>query len=102
VGRAPIGSAVGPWGERRDLFMRDIFILTEIWAQDKIYCGRHLAWLKYEACFPNVAHSYRKRRLKWVPIAWRYSWVTLSPRVTNTENWSSRLGVGRGVDSPTP
>jgi hypothetical protein len=51
---------------------------------------------------PNVAHACRKRRLKWVPSAWGYSWVTLSPGVTNTETWPSRLGVGRGVDSPTP
>jgi hypothetical protein len=27
--------------------MRDIFILNKIWAQDKIYFGRHFAWLKY-------------------------------------------------------
>jgi D-alanyl-lipoteichoic acid acyltransferase DltB (MBOAT superfamily) len=27
--------------------MRDIFVLNEIWARDKIYFGRHFAWLKY-------------------------------------------------------
>jgi hypothetical protein len=26
--------------------MREIFILNEISVQDKIYCGRHSAWLK--------------------------------------------------------
>jgi hypothetical protein len=40
--------------------MRDIFILNETWAKNKIYetwtkdktyFGRHFAWLKYEACF---------------------------------------------------
>jgi hypothetical protein len=50
----------------------------------------------------TVTHACCKRRLKWVPFAWGYSWVTLSPSVTITEAWSSRLGVGRGVDSPTP
>jgi hypothetical protein len=34
------------------VFMEDIFILNEIWAQDKnIYFGRHFACLKYEACY---------------------------------------------------
>jgi hypothetical protein len=50
---------------------------------------------------PNAAHACRKRRLLWVPSAWGYSWVTLSPGVTNTEAWTSRLGAGSGVDSPT-
>jgi hypothetical protein len=31
-----------------------------------------------------------------------YSWVTLSPGAINTETWSSRLGVGRGANNPTP
>jgi hypothetical protein len=39
---------------------------------------------------PTVTHACRKRWLKWVPSAWRYSWDTLSPGV-----WSSRLGVER-------
>jgi hypothetical protein len=44
---------------------------------------------------PTVTHARRKRRLKWVPSAWGYSWVTLSPGVINTEAWSSRLrGAG--------
>jgi hypothetical protein len=29
-----------------------------------------------------------------LPSAQGYSWATLSPGVTNTETWSSRLGVG--------
>jgi hypothetical protein len=37
-----------------------------------------------------------------LPSAWGYSWATLSPRVINTETWSSRLGVGRGANNPTP
>jgi hypothetical protein len=32
---------------------------------------------------PTVNHAYRKRRLKWVPSAWGYSWATLSPGVIN-------------------
>jgi hypothetical protein len=51
---------------------------------------------------PTVAHSCRKRQLKWVPSAWGYSWTTLSPRVINTEAWSSRLGVGRWTNNPVP
>jgi hypothetical protein len=50
----------------------------------------------------NVAHSCRKRRLKWVPSAWGYSRVTLSPGVPYTEAWSFRMGVGHGFDSPAP
>jgi hypothetical protein len=33
----------------------------------------------------SVAYACRKRRLKWVPSAWGYSWVNLSPGVTNTK-----------------
>jgi hypothetical protein len=43
---------------------------------------------------PTVTGACRKRRIKWVPSAWGYNWVTLSPGVINTEAWSSRLGVG--------
>jgi hypothetical protein len=41
---------------------------------------------------PTVTHACRKRRLKLVPGAWGYSWVTLSQGVINTETWFSRLG----------
>jgi hypothetical protein len=51
---------------------------------------------------PTVPHACRKRRLKWVLGAWGYNWVTQSPEDINTETWSSRLGVGRGADDPTP
>jgi hypothetical protein len=51
---------------------------------------------------PTVAHASRKRRLKWVLGAWGYNWATLSPGDINMETWSSRLGVGRGTDDPTP
>jgi hypothetical protein len=51
---------------------------------------------------PTVAHACRKRRLKWVVSAWEYSWATQSPGDINMETWSSRLGVGRGADNPTP
>jgi hypothetical protein len=49
---------------------------------------------------PTVTHAFRKRRLKWVPSAWGYSWNTLSPGVIKTEAWSSRLGVGRWTNTP--
>jgi hypothetical protein len=42
----------------------------------------------------TVTHACHKRRLKWIPSAWGYSWATLAPGVINTEAWSSRLGVG--------
>jgi hypothetical protein len=51
---------------------------------------------------PTVAHTGRKRRPKWVPSAWGYNWAPLSLGVINTETWSSRLGVGRGANNPTP
>jgi len=51
---------------------------------------------------PTVAHACRKRRLKWVLGAWGYNWATQSPGDINMETWSSRLGVGRGADNPTP
>jgi hypothetical protein len=51
---------------------------------------------------PTVTHACRKRRLKWVPSVWGYSWATLSPRVINTETWSSRLGVGHWTNNPAP
>jgi hypothetical protein len=34
--------------------MRDILILNEVRAQDKIYFGGHFNWLKYEACFVST------------------------------------------------
>jgi hypothetical protein len=49
---------------------------------------------------PTVAHAGRKRRLKWVLGAGGYNWVTQSPG--DIETWSSRSGVGRGADDPTP
>jgi hypothetical protein len=48
-----------------------------------------------------VVYTCRKRRLKWVLGAWGYNWATQSPGDINMETWSSRLGVGRGVDNPT-
>jgi hypothetical protein len=48
---APLGRAVGPLGGQV-IFMEDIFILNEIWAQDiNMYFGRHFACFKYEACY---------------------------------------------------
>jgi hypothetical protein len=51
---------------------------------------------------PTVAHACRKRRLKWVLGAWEYNRATQSPGDINMETWSSRLGVGRGAEDPTP
>jgi hypothetical protein len=58
-------------------------------------------WWPEDKNSPNVAHACSKRWLKWVPNAWGYSCVTLSPGVINTEAWSWRLGVWHGVDCPT-
>jgi hypothetical protein len=41
-----------------------------------IYGSRVVAGFKNS---PTVTNACRKRRLKWVPSAWRYSWATLSP-----------------------
>jgi hypothetical protein len=52
VGHGPQGGKVGPLGVQ-DVCMRVIFILNEIWTQDKIYIyiyiyiDRHYAWLIY-------------------------------------------------------
>jgi hypothetical protein len=51
---------------------------------------------------PTVTHACRKRRPKWVPSVWGYSWATLFPGAINTEVWSSRLGVGRWTNNPAP
>jgi hypothetical protein len=51
---------------------------------------------------PTVAHACRKRRLKWVVGAWGNNWTTQSPGDLNMKIWSSRLGVGRGANDPTP
>jgi hypothetical protein len=56
-------------------------------------------WWTEDRNNPNVVHHASGKRVEWVPSAWGYSWFALSPRVTNTEAWSSRLWVGRGVDS---
>jgi hypothetical protein len=50
----------------------------------------------------TVASACRKGRLKWVLGAWGYNWATQSPGDINMETWSSRLGVGRGANDPTP
>jgi hypothetical protein len=68
-----------------------MFFLAQIWS---IY-----GWSGLKNS-PTVTHACRKRRLKWVPYAWGYSWATLSPGVINTEAWSSRLGVGRWTNNP--
>jgi hypothetical protein len=57
-------------------------------------------WWLEDKNSPNVAHACRKRRLKWIPIAWGYSWVTQSPGVTNNEAWPSRLGLSVGLAAP--
>jgi hypothetical protein len=62
----------------------------------------HLRVVTGEKNSPTVAHARRKRRLKWLLGAWGYNWVTQSPGDIDMEIWSSRLGVGRGADDPTP
>jgi hypothetical protein len=37
-----------------------------------------------------------------LPSARGWSCATLSPGVINTETWSSKLGVGRVANNPTP
>jgi hypothetical protein len=52
------------WGARV-VCMRGIFILNEIWAQDKIYFGKHFAWLKYFTyrLVPVLAPNYKQHIL---------------------------------------
>jgi hypothetical protein len=65
-----------------------------------LYCVHSPVWWPGFKNSPTVTHECRKRRLKWVPSPWGYSWATLSPRIINTETWSSRLGVGRWTNNP--
>jgi hypothetical protein len=45
------GDAVNHLREARTVCMRDMFILNEIWAQDKmLHFGTHVDWLKYFTC----------------------------------------------------
>jgi hypothetical protein len=55
VGRAPRGALLVLLG-RRVVCMRDIFILNEIWVQDKIYIlvGTLLSWNMNLALFYNL------------------------------------------------
>jgi hypothetical protein len=45
---------------------------------------------------PTVTHACRKRRLKWVPSAWGYSWATLSPEVIQRPG-PPGWGLGAGL-----
>jgi hypothetical protein len=65
-----------------------------------LYVAMYPVWWPGLKNSPTVSHACRKRRLKWVPSAWGYSWATLSPGVINMEAWSSRLGVGRWTKNP--
>jgi hypothetical protein len=62
----------------------------------------HIRVVTGEKTIPTVAHACRKRRLKGVFGAWGCNWATQSPGDINMETWSSRLGVGRGANDPTP
>jgi hypothetical protein len=57
-------------------------------------------WLEDKNC-PNIAHACHKRRLKWVPRAWGYRWVTLSLRVTIQRPGPPGWGLGMGLTAPT-
>jgi hypothetical protein len=60
----------------------------------------------YLFIYPSGAHSSGygsgTPEVPELPSAQGYSWATLSPGVINTETWSSRLGVWRGANNPTP
>jgi hypothetical protein len=85
-------------------------LLVGYWVSDTLKPKRrnisisflHIAhvWWRGLKNSPTVTHACRKRRLKWVPSAWGYSWATLSPGVINTEAWSSRFGVGCWTNNP--
>jgi hypothetical protein len=62
----------------------------------------HPVWWPGLKNSPTITHVCYKRRMKWVPSAWGNGWATLSPEVTNTEVWSSGLGVGRWTNNPAP
>jgi hypothetical protein len=66
-----------------------------------IYCYVSVWWPGLNNS-PTVTHACFTRRLTWVPSAWGYSRTTLSPGITNTETWSSRLGVGPWTNNPAP
>jgi hypothetical protein len=45
------------------------------------YIARDPVWWPGLKNSPTVTRACRKRRLKWVPSIWGYSWATLSPGV---------------------
>jgi hypothetical protein len=60
------GGVFGPLGRERVVCVRDIFILNEIWTQDKIaYYDRHFACLKYVTCqsVPVLDRNYKQHIL---------------------------------------
>jgi hypothetical protein len=61
VGRPPWGVAVGPLGARVDC-TRDIFILNEIWVQDKIYILVEIFYLplttQYRYCLRTINNTF--------------------------------------------
>jgi hypothetical protein len=45
----------------------------------RLYMHAPPVWWPAVKNSPNVAHVCRKRRLKWAPSAWGYSWATRAP-----------------------
>jgi hypothetical protein len=74
---APPGGAVGPLDVLL-VFMRDIFVMKQIWAQGNIYFGRHLSWLKYFTyhLMPALASNYTHHVLS--PAEVRYVFYSLA------------------------
>jgi hypothetical protein len=54
-----------------------------------------------EFCVPinSPRDVERLKATKREPAAWGHNWTTLSMENTNTETWSSRLGIGRKADA---
>jgi hypothetical protein len=51
---------------------------------------------------PSRAHVSGYPVVPELPSVQWYSWATLSPGDINSETWSSRLEVRRGVNNPHP
>jgi hypothetical protein len=93
-GALPGGRCLSP-GWARVVCIRNIFILNEIWTQNKIYSVRLLAWLKYFTYHsgPVLAPNYKQHILSPAEVRKLYSLLTelyIKPVYLNLFGWRGR------------
>jgi hypothetical protein len=80
-GRAALASrqTIGYWGSRLKTWVT-LSCLREVTNYFKPKCCEiSPVWWPGVKNSSNVTHACRKRRLKWAPSAWGYSWATRAP-----------------------